>query len=70
MKKIGTNLFSLEVGDNGAGLPEGIHFKSTESLGMMLIRMLTEQLNGEVTVRNEKGTKYKIIFREDVKERF
>jgi two-component sensor histidine kinase/ligand-binding sensor domain-containing protein len=70
MKKIGTNMFSLEVGDNGSGLPPEIHFKSTESLGMMLIRMLTEQLNGDVTVRNENGTHYKIVFKEEVKERF
>lgn len=70
MKKIGNNLFSLEVGDNGSGIPADVHFKTTESLGMMLIRMLVEQLNGEVTILSEKGTHYKITFREEVKERF
>jgi two-component sensor histidine kinase/ligand-binding sensor domain-containing protein len=70
MKKIGTNMFSLEVGDNGSGLPEGVQFSTTDSLGMMLIRMLTEQLNGDVTVRTDKGTHYKIVFKEEVKERF
>ncbi len=70
MKKIGTNMFSLEVGDNGSGVPEGIQFTTTESLGMMLIRMLTEQLNGNVTMNSEKGTHYKIVFKEEVKERF
>jgi len=70
MKKIGTNMFSLEVGDNGSGLPEGIELNSSDSLGMMLIRMLTEQLNGDLSVRNEKGAHFKIVFKEEVKERF
>lgn len=70
MKKIGPNLFALEVGDNGSGLPKDIDFSKTDSLGMTLIRMLSEQINGEITIRNQLGTKYRIVFREEVKERF
>jgi len=36
----------------------------------MLIRRLTEQLNGDLSVRNEKGAHFKIVFKEEVKERF
>lgn len=71
MKKLGNNIFVLEVSDNGTGLPPGVDFRTTESLGMMLIRMLTEQLSGEVSViSDERGTRYKIVFKEEVKERF
>ncbi len=70
MKKIGPNLFALEVGDNGSGLPKDIDFEKTDSLGMTLIRMLSEQINGEVTIRVQLGTRYRIVFREEVKERF
>ncbi len=70
MKKIGPNLFALDVSDNGNGLPKGVNFEKTESLGMLLIRMLSEQINGEVTVRSDGGTKYRLVFREEVKERF
>jgi two-component sensor histidine kinase len=70
MKKIGPNLFALEVADNGAGLPKEIDFEKTDSLGMTLIRMLSEQINGDVTVRSQLGTKYRIVFREEAKERF
>lgn len=70
MKKLHNNVFVLEVGDNGSGLPAGVDFITTDSLGMMLIRMLTEQLSGEVTVESDGGTHYKIVFREEVKERF
>ncbi|MCK6639976.1 MAG: ATP-binding protein [Bacteroidia bacterium] len=70
MKKIGPNLFALEVSDNGSGLPKDIDFEKTDSLGMLLIRMLSEQINGEITVRSALGTKYRLVFREEVKERF
>jgi two-component sensor histidine kinase/ligand-binding sensor domain-containing protein len=70
MKKIGPNLFALEVADNGTGLPKEIDFEKTDSLGMTLIRMLSEQINGDVSVRSQLGTKYRIVFREEVKERF
>lgn len=70
MKKLNNNVFVLEVGDNGTGLPKGVDFNRTESLGMMLIRMLSEQLNGEITVESDGGTHYKLVFREEVKERF
>jgi len=70
MTKIGPNLFALEVSDNGSGLPKEIDFARTESLGMLLIRMLSEQLNGDLSVRSNGGTKYRLVFREEVKERF
>lgn len=70
MKKIGPNLFALEVGDNGSGIPAEVNFEKTESLGMLLIRMLTEQINGEVSLQTRGGTRYRLVFREEVKERF
>ena len=35
--------FTLTVKDNGIGLPKGMDFRKTESLGMQLVSMLTEQ---------------------------
>lgn len=70
MKKLNNGVFVLEAGDDGTGLPKNVDFNTTESLGMMLIRMLTEQLSGEVSVESDGGTHYKIVFREEVKERF
>lgn len=70
MKKLNNNVFVLEVGDNGTGIKKDVDFKTTDSLGMMLIRMLTEQLSGEVTMETDGGTHYQIVFKEEVKERF
>jgi len=54
--------FTLTVKDNGVGLPKGMDFRKTESLGLQLVIMLTEQLDGIVEVDKKKGTTFKITF--------
>lgn len=41
--------YSLEVRDNGVGLPEGFAPVSSAGFGLGLVQMLTEQLNGTLT---------------------
>jgi two-component sensor histidine kinase len=53
----------LTVGDNGVGMPEELDFRNTDSLGLSLVNALVEQLQGEVELIREKGTRYKITFR-------
>jgi PAS domain S-box-containing protein len=38
----------LQIGDNGIGIPEGVEVKTAETLGLSLVRMLTEQIQGEL----------------------
>ena len=48
--------YKLTYTDNGEGLPEGFDFKSTTSLGMELIQILTDQLSGKLSyVRTPKN---------------
>ena len=55
----------LRIGDNGIGLPEGLDFKHTKSLGFKLICKLAEnQLGGTVERESRKGTSFLITFRE------
>jgi len=57
----------IEIGveDNGVGLPEGLDIRQCDSLGLELVVQLTEyQLRGQVEVRREKGTQFRIRFRE------
>jgi PAS domain S-box-containing protein len=45
----------LVVKDNGGGLPENTDIENTQSLGLKLVRSLTEQLEGNLSFHNENG---------------
>ena len=57
-----SQLYELSVQDNGVGIPDHIHVEETESLGLRLIKILTEQIGGSVTVKRDKGTIFTIKF--------
>jgi len=61
--------FTLVVGDDGVGLPKGLDFRQTESLGLMLVRTLTQQLGGTIELSRNLGTEFKIIFSESERNR-
>ncbi len=53
----------LTVADNGIGLPPGLDFRDTETLGLQLVNMLTKQLNGEITLLLKEGAAFTIRFK-------
>ncbi|UCE41832.1 MAG: PAS domain S-box protein [Candidatus Aminicenantes bacterium] len=54
--------YKLMVSDDGVGLPKGLDVTETESLGLQLVNMLVEQLQGTLIVDNNKGTSFEIVF--------
>ena len=54
--------YVLIVQDNGIGFPRDLNLRKTESLGMQLINSLISQLEGELEVTSQNGTKFKIRF--------
>jgi PAS domain S-box-containing protein len=56
--------YTLVVSDNGLGFPENIDFRNTNSLGLQLVNILVEQLEGTVELESCSGTKFKIWFKE------
>jgi PAS domain S-box-containing protein len=52
----------LRVGDNGVGLPPGLDWRQCRSLGLRLIRLLSEQLHAVVEVRSRGGTEFLLVF--------
>lgn len=61
--KKGDDLF-LEVQDNGVGIPHQLDFRKTKSLGLQLVNSLTKQIDGEISLDRENGTKFTIKFKE------
>jgi PAS domain S-box-containing protein len=56
-------VLEVEVRDDGVGLPPSVDPALVESMGMMLVRILSEQLEGSVTFRNEGGAVAVLRFR-------
>jgi two-component sensor histidine kinase len=64
MRLRGEKNIQLTVKDNGIGLPEGFDMSKSTSLGMELIRIITEdQLQGKVRQTGGGGTVFQIVFR-------
>ena len=56
------NHVSLVIQDNGIGMPESINFENSTGFGLMLVRMLTKQLDGTIRIEREKGTRIIVEF--------
>jgi two-component sensor histidine kinase len=57
---------TLEVIDNGSGLPEGFDIEATQSLGLSIVRdLVRSQMDGTITMRNRRdqvpGTRGTIV---------
>jgi len=53
---------TLTVSDNGVGLPPDLDYRNTETLGLQLVNMLTQQLRGSMELDRSKGTAFKIAW--------
>jgi PAS domain S-box-containing protein len=52
----------LSVRDTGVGFPEGLDFRTTDSLGLQLVCLLTEQLQGTIRLERRAGTAWTLMF--------
>jgi two-component sensor histidine kinase len=54
----------LAVRDNGVGFPDDVDFETSDSLGLTLVRMLADQVQGEVVLQEEgHGAEFIMTFR-------
>jgi two-component sensor histidine kinase len=56
------SLFSLTISDNGKGIPDNIKLENFESLGLKLVNILVDQLDGKIELERAHGTEFRIIF--------
>jgi two-component sensor histidine kinase len=57
----------LTVADDGVGVPAGFDVAKAESLGLKIIQILTDQIDGKMHVRTRKGSSFRLVF--PIKER-
>lgn len=55
--------FNLTVSDNGKGIPETVDFENPETLGLQLVSILVNQLEGEIELKRENGTEFSMRFK-------
>jgi PAS domain S-box-containing protein len=55
----------VRVADDGVGLPPKLDLDRTDSLGLRLVRTLTEQINGNLEVSRKGGTQFQITLNEE-----
>jgi two-component sensor histidine kinase len=53
---------ALVLSDDGAGLPAGMDWSTTRSLGLRLVRALASQLRASLEIRSQGGTEVKLVF--------
>jgi PAS domain S-box-containing protein len=54
------NRLNLVVADNGCGFPPGLDFRATQSLGLQLVNILVDQLEGAIELHSHAGTEFRI----------
>jgi len=52
------DFITIIIQDNGLGIPESVSFEKSTGFGLMLVRSLTEQIDGTIELDRTKGTKF------------
>lgn len=55
-RRLSQNHLLIKIHDNGAGLPSHFDFQTASSMGMKLMKGLTEDINGKFKITNNNGT--------------
>lgn len=55
----------LQIEDNGSGLPAGFSLQESNTIGFTLIKMLCKQLEADIEIQSNTGTKVSLYFQKD-----
>jgi len=61
--KMHKSFFSLTISDNGKGIPEKIELENVGTLGLKLVSILVDQLDGNLELKRGQGTEFRISFK-------
>jgi|GEM_PF-2166549 len=62
LKQQSQEKIQLTVSDNGSGLPADLDLDNPKSMGLRLVHLLVEQLDAQVYITQENGTRFTITF--------
>lgn len=62
--KTRTEWNELVISDDGVGFPEKFNLEDSKTLGLQLVNILLKQLDGKITLNQNHGTRFKIVFKE------
>ncbi len=54
--------YDLRIADNGVGLPSGFDLSKNTSMGLEIVTILTDQLEGTLSAYNDGGAVFQIQF--------
>ena len=57
------NYITMDISDNGIGMPNNIDFNNPDTLGLQLVKTLVNQIEGNIQYNWENGTQYSIKFK-------
>lgn len=63
LKELENGEYEMIIADNGIGVPGNIDFMNTNSLGLKLVKILSEQLGGNALLHRNSGTSFNIRFK-------
>jgi len=64
LRRFAENEYLIRVKDNGVGLPAHLDLRETETLGMQLVNLLVDQIEGRIEVERKTGTEFRVYFKE------
>lgn len=60
--KAGNKGYVLNISDNGIGIPENVNFENPDTLGLQLVNILVDQIDGCIKLKRNQGTEFIIRF--------
>ena len=49
------------ISDDGVGIPDDFDIENTQSLGLQLVQLLSEQISAELTIHRKNPTRFSLI---------